>query len=43
MKRISISKAIRRLRSYLYACATGEERKGIEKAIAIFESMEEEK
>lgn len=43
MKRISISKAIRRLKSYLYACATGEERKGIEKAIVIFESMEEEK
>ncbi|MDA9428397.1 hypothetical protein B834_867 [Enterococcus mundtii 1A] len=43
MKRISIRKAIWHLRSYLYACATGEERKGIEKAIVIFESMEEEK
>ncbi|MDV7743635.1 hypothetical protein [Enterococcus mundtii] len=43
MKRISISKAIRRFRSYLYTCATGEERKGLEKAITIFESMEEEK
>lgn len=43
MKRISIRKAIWHLRSYLYACATGEERKGIEKAFTIFESMEEEK
>ncbi|MGL9767151.1 hypothetical protein [Enterococcus sp. DIV0806c] len=42
MKRISISKAIRRLRSYLYACATNEERKGIEKAITILENMEED-
>lgn len=42
MKRISISKAIRRLRSYLYTCATGEERKGIEKAIIIFQNMEED-
>lgn len=41
MKRISIRTTIRRLRSYLYTCATGEERKGIEKAITIFESMEE--
>ncbi|MDO7880371.1 MULTISPECIES: hypothetical protein [Enterococcus] len=43
MKRISISKVIRHLRSYLNVYATGEERKGIEKAITIFESMEEEK
>ncbi|MDO7879993.1 MAG: hypothetical protein Q6A85_11135 [Enterococcus mundtii] len=43
MKRISISKAIRRLRIYLYACATGEERKGIEKAITILENMEDGK
>lgn len=43
MKRISISKAIRRLRSYLYTCATGEERKGIEKAITVLENMEDDK
>lgn len=41
MKRISIKKAISHLRFYLNACATGEERKGIEKAIAIFEDLED--
>ncbi|HII4096604.1 TPA: hypothetical protein ACY4J4_001672 [Enterococcus faecium] len=43
MKRISIRKAISHLRLYLNVYATGEERKGIEKAIAIFESMEDSK
>ncbi|MGX7701067.1 hypothetical protein [Enterococcus mundtii] len=41
MKRISISKAIRHLKGYLVTCATEEERIGIDKAITIFESMEE--
>lgn len=43
MKRLSIRTAIRRLRSYLITFATGEERKGIEKAIAIFEDLEDSK
>ncbi|MDT2837516.1 hypothetical protein P7H50_11635 [Enterococcus durans] len=41
MKRISIRKAISHLILYLNVYATGEERKGVEKAIAIFEDLED--